>query len=152
VRGAALEGVVYNFDDDNEYAPRLFAELRTLGRGRVGSLAVRFAVAQSERLSYDRDGHFEGFDAGWCRGSWMAWLHGKRTYCVDMGGFAFDAALLRGAPLSCITGSLCCLGLRPFRFALFSRSRRSMELRGACQVPQERQLHRPRAALAWRRE
>ena len=37
---------------------------------------------------------------GWCtstsgKQSWMTRRYGARTYCVDMGGFAFDAVLLR---------------------------------------------------------
>lgn len=117
IRAQRLEGVVYNLDDDNAYHPRLWNELRALLPGRVGVLAVRRAVyppplcdgrflpllpgerrlIKVERPVYDNaTGSFLRFDAGWCREkSWMTRKYGRRTFCVDMGGFAFDAALLR---------------------------------------------------------
>ena len=52
-------------DDDNEYSPALWDELRRVGRGRVGVLAVRMDVAGFlERPLYDLRGGFNGFDAG----------------------------------------------------------------------------------------
>ena len=48
-----------------------------------------------ERPLYDGAGRFEGFDAGWCHaGGWSEIRLGPRFFCVDMGGFAFDATLL----------------------------------------------------------
>ena len=41
VRDLRMDGVVYNMDDDNAYAPSLWAELRKLHVGRVGVFAVR---------------------------------------------------------------------------------------------------------------
>ena len=119
VRRERLEGIVYNMDDDNGYAPSLWSELRRLRPMRVGVLAVRRGVYPPagcdgvfeslhhtrwthrehmiERPTYDNaTGHFLGFESGWCDpGAWL-WSHeGPRTFCVDMGGFAFDAALLQ---------------------------------------------------------
>ena len=121
VRDARLPGVVYNFDDDNAVHPRLWDRLRHGGTGRVGVLAVRRAVWPPPRcdglftgssrtaggqrsfnasMRIDRpifaDGAFQRFDAGWCdRRQWLARKRGARKYCVDMGGFAFDADLLQ---------------------------------------------------------
>jgi len=117
VREHNLSGIVYNMDDDNAYAPRVWNELRALGAGRVGALAVRRAVyppprcdghflplrrverrkLRIDRPLYDnRTGRFTRFEAGWCRrGSWMSRKLGPRKFCVDMGGFAFDSSLLR---------------------------------------------------------
>lgn len=118
IRDRRLEGVVYNLDDDNGYHPRLWNELRVLEPRRVGVLAVRRGVyppprcdghflplvnRQQRTLKIERPiyengtGQFVGFEAGWCRKrSWMTRRYGKRKYCVDMAGFAFDAALLHG--------------------------------------------------------
>ena len=117
IRDERLVGIVYNLDDDNGYHPRLWNALRTLRPGRVGVLAVRRAVfppprcdgrflplvggetrrIRIERPVYDNaTGAFVRFDAGWCaKKSWMTRKYGARKYCVDMGGFAFDARLLR---------------------------------------------------------
>ena len=44
-------------------------------------------------------GRVVGFEAGWCdQPTWMTRVFGPRAYCVDMAGFAFDAALLQGRP------------------------------------------------------
>lgn len=50
-----------------------------------------------ERPTYDgRTGRFAGFEAGWCDPAAWNWAkRGPRTFCVDMGGFAFDTALLQ---------------------------------------------------------
>ena len=52
-----------------------------------------------ERPVYGPDGKLRGVMAGWCQStsghSMAAYLLGPRFFCVDMGGFAFDAALLR---------------------------------------------------------
>ena len=50
-----------------------------------------------ERPLYDNvTGAFVRFEAGWCKKrSWMVRKYGARKFCVDMGGFAFDAALLQ---------------------------------------------------------
>lgn len=120
IRAHRLAGVVYNLDDDNGYHPRLWNELRRLEPDRVGVLAVRRAVfppprcdgrflplrfgerrqIRIERPVYDNaTGRFVRFDAGWCgHKSWMSRKYGARTFCVDMGGFAFDADLLRRVP------------------------------------------------------
>lgn len=117
IRDRSLEGVVYNLDDDNGYHPRLWNELRRVGRGRVGVIAVRRGVYPPprcdgrflpllmgqrrtiliERPLYDNvTGAFVRFEAGWCKKrSWMVRKYGARKFCVDMGGFAFDAALLQ---------------------------------------------------------
>jgi hypothetical protein len=117
IRDQGLEGVAYNLDDDNAYHPRLWSALRALGQRRVGVLAVRRGVfppprcdgrflplltgekrtLKIERPVYDNaTGAFVRFDAGWCgEKSWMARRYGRRTFCVDMAGFAFDASLLR---------------------------------------------------------
>ena len=53
---------------------------------------------------HDEDEHdlFGGFEGGWCDPSSYKWRKvGPRKFCLDMGGFAFDAALLmrvEGAP------------------------------------------------------
>ena len=118
IRDRALSGVVYNLDDDNGYHPRLWNELRRVGSGRVGVLGVRRGVfppprcdgrflpligrerrvLKIERPVYENiTGRFSAFDAGWCKSrSWMVRRYGPRRFCVDMGGFAFDASLLRG--------------------------------------------------------
>ena len=55
---------------------------------------------QVERPVYAPDGRLRGVNAGWCQSSSghsiITHLLGPRFYCVDMGGWAFDAALLRG--------------------------------------------------------
>ena len=88
-----------------------------MSSGRVGVLAVRRGVfppplcdgrflplrgrerrlLKVERPVYDNaTGRFAKFEAGWCqRRSWMSRRYGTRKFCVDMGGFAFDASLLR---------------------------------------------------------
>ena len=118
IRREWSEGIVYNMDDDNSYHPELWDALRELRPMRVGVLAVRRGVYPPhgcdgtfdaldgtswkarehmvERPTYDAaTGEFGGFEAGWCDpGSWL-WKHrGPRAFCVDMGGFAFDAGLL----------------------------------------------------------
>lgn len=117
IRDARLDGVVYNLDDDNGYDSGLWSELRRVGPRRVAVLAVRRGVfppprcdgrflpllsgqrrtLKLERPVYDNaTGRFVRFQAGWCgRRSWMSRRYGVRRFCVDMGGFAFDAALLR---------------------------------------------------------
>ena len=116
IRDQRLDGVVYNLDDDNAYHPMVWNELRKVGSNRVGVLAVRRSVfpppkcdgrflnlrnaerrmLKLERPLYDNTtGRFVRFEAGWCREGWMARRHGARKFCIDMGGFAFDAALLR---------------------------------------------------------
>ena len=114
IRDRRLSGVVYNMDDDNAYHPSLWSELRLLGRRRVGIFAVRRSVWLApacdgyfrgrwtamtiERPVYNQStGEFKHFSAGWCSGTkhnWQARMYGARKYCVDMGGFAFDAELL----------------------------------------------------------
>ena len=92
---------MYNLDDDNEYDDRLWDSLRQLGARRVGVLAVqlqrfRMGEIKTERPLYATNGRFLQFKSGWCYGSNLALSHGPRRFCVDMAGFAFDAALLRG--------------------------------------------------------
>ena len=67
---------------DGRFLPLLSREKRTL---------------KIERPVYDNaTGAFVRFDAGWCGGKgWMTRRYGRRTFCVDMAGFAFDARLLR---------------------------------------------------------
>jgi hypothetical protein len=110
IRDAKMEGIVY---------PLLFNELRRLQPSRVGVLAVRRAVfpppfctgefmgnakwrvMRVERPLYNaQSGRFSGFDAGWCDDpqKWMVGRYGPRKFCVDVGGFAFDATLLQHIP------------------------------------------------------
>ena len=113
LRSQRAEGVVFNLDDDNEYHPALWAELLALKPGRVGVLAVGFPTELQhgelhgetvvEGPIYAPSGKLRGFTAGWCRDSLYKWQYGPRFFCVDMGGFAFDAALLKhvkGVPWS----------------------------------------------------
>ena len=118
-----LEGIVYNMDDDNAYHPSLWNELRRLRPMRVGVFATRrgaypppscdgvfealrpgsgwkFREHMIERPTYDdASGRFAGFEAGWCDPSAWNWqTRGPRSFCVDMGAFAFDAALLHHVP------------------------------------------------------
>ena len=97
IRSQALSGVVYNMDDDNEYSPALWNELRRVMPGRVGVLAVQMdEEGFLERPRYDEHGRFNGYDGGWCHGDgWTASHLGPRFFCVDMGGFAFSAELLQ---------------------------------------------------------
>ncbi|KOO35747.1 galactosylgalactosylxylosylprotein 3-beta-glucuronosyltransferase i-like protein [Chrysochromulina tobinii] len=119
IKRERLRGVVYNMDDDNGYHPSLWNELRRLRPMRVGVFAVRrgayppakcdgtFDVLKPgsgwkyrehmiERPTYDAtSGRFTGFEAGWCDPDAWNWnKQGRRDFCVDMGGFAFDARLL----------------------------------------------------------
>ena len=111
---------VYMMDDDNAYHPLLWNELRRVGKRRVAVLPTRVrrfdrppstlchegtslqdAINPNrwlvERPLYDRRGTFERFVAGWCADptSYMVKKLGPRKFCVDMGGFAFDALLLQ---------------------------------------------------------
>ena len=115
IRDLRLRGIVYNLDDDNEYDPRLWSALRELRPGRVGVLAVQLGLRgvrerQVERPLYDRaTGRFGGFQAGWCYGDgFLSQTYGPRRFCIDMGGFAFDAALIHeraGGPPWSFNGS-----------------------------------------------
>ena len=121
IKSERLAGIVYNMDDDNGYHPSLWTEMRRLRPMRVGVFGVRrgsypppacdgvfdvllpgsrwkFREHMIERPTYDAGtGRFAGFEAGWCDPSAWTWQkRGPRTFCVDMGGFAFDAALLHG--------------------------------------------------------
>lgn len=67
---------------------------------RVGVLAVVLDYkGWTERPQYDPHGIFRGWSAGWCYGGsyygTSARRLGPRVFCVDMAGFAFDAALLQ---------------------------------------------------------
>ena len=96
IRERGLQGIVYNMDEDNLYAPQLWTELRRVSSGRVGVLPVQLdQFSYSERPYYDQHGRFRGFTAGWCYDGWFSLRFGPRLFCVDMGGFAFDSALLR---------------------------------------------------------
>ena len=117
IRARQLQGIVYQMDDDNAYHPDLWAGLRRLRPRRVGVLGVRRGVYPPhacdgvfyplprgtkvrdhmiERPTYNEStGRFAGFSAGWCDSRSWLWKHkGGRRFCVDMGGFVFDAALL----------------------------------------------------------
>ena len=123
IRREVLLGTVYFMDDDNGYAHQLWAALRQLHPLRVGVLAVRqwegdvlhpprcdgsyapLAPGKRrehfvERPTYDAStGRFAGFETGWCDPSSYKWRQaGPRVFCLDMGGFAFDAALLHRLP------------------------------------------------------
>lgn len=121
IKRERLEGIVYNLDDDNAYHPFLWDEIRRLRPMRVGVFAVRrsiyppppcdgilptlphahFTTRQHliERPTYDDQGRFDGFEAGWCDPKGWLWArHGPRTFCVDMAGFVFDASLLQHVP------------------------------------------------------
>ncbi|EOD16956.1 Glucuronyltransferas-like protein [Emiliania huxleyi CCMP1516] len=106
IREKRLHGVVYQMDDDNQYDRRLWPALRSLSAGRVGVLAVqisegRINPAVLEGPIYDLDGRLHELRASWCGSSWTALQLGGRYFCIDMGGFAFDAALIhaRAGPL-----------------------------------------------------
>ena len=100
-----MDGVVYNLDDDNEYHPSLWRSLLLLKPMRVGVLAVGFPTEQGhpvlhgemviEGPIYAPGGSLRGFSAGWCHDSFYKYQYGPRFFCVDMGGFAFDAKLLQ---------------------------------------------------------
>ena len=65
-------------------------------RGRVGILPVKLDMTwYAERPIYDEGGRFQGFIAGWCYDGSNAKGLGPHLFCVDPGGFAFDAALLQ---------------------------------------------------------
>jgi hypothetical protein len=121
VKREHLKGIVYNMDDDNAYHPYLWDEIRRLRPMHVGVFAVRRSVYPPppcdgifptlphahfttrhhliERPTYDEHGRFAGFEAGWCDPkSWLWSRHGPRAFCVDMAGYAFDAALLQHVP------------------------------------------------------
>jgi len=127
IRRRKMHGVVYNMDDDNAYHPMLWDELRKLRPMRVGVFALRRGVypppacdghfskldhswdrVGGQRMMVERPlynlstGKFIEFAAGWCNPrSWLSRHRGRRRFCVDMGAFAFDAALLQqvvGAP------------------------------------------------------
>ena len=95
-----MSGVVYNMDDDNAYSPALWNELRKVQPGRVGVFAVLMDESGFvERPLYDARGVFMGFDASWCQyRRWSSLRFGPRHFCIDMGGFAFDAQLLQRKP------------------------------------------------------
>lgn len=120
IRNSGLPGVVYNLDDDNAVHPLIFNELRALRPGRVGVLASRRYVypepqcdgsftplvrdhaqriLKVERPLYNLStGRFVHFRSGWCDTHFHSYLsqrRGSRRFCVDMGAFAFDSALLR---------------------------------------------------------
>lgn len=89
-----LHGVVYQMDDDNAYHARLWTALQSVPPMRAAVFAV-LLNGRVEKPVYDgATGRFDRFDAGWCNGSWMVAQYGPRTFCVDMGAFAFDARLL----------------------------------------------------------
>ena len=82
IRDHNLDGIVYSCDDDNNWRPELFEELRktkkistipigNLGRGIEQPISV--------------DGKIVDWDAGWK----------SRKYPLDMGGFAFHSSLIR---------------------------------------------------------
>jgi len=130
IKREALEGIVFNMDDDNAYHPDLWPELRRLRPMRVGVVGLRRSVWPPppcngvhvalpfagfltrkqliERPTYDNQtGRFLGFAAGWCDPRlWLSVNLGHRTFCVDMGAFVFDAHLLQhvGSPLWSYTG------------------------------------------------
>lgn len=56
IRDHALDGVVYNMDDDNLYARQLWAELRRVGARRVGVLSVLMDTQSgyAEKPHYDQ--------------------------------------------------------------------------------------------------
>eukprot|EP00736_Rhodelphis_marinus_P011529 Rmarinus@m.25386 len=80
IRAHRVEGVVYFADDDNSYDPRLF--LRML---RTKAVSV-FPVGLSGLAAYESPLIENDVIVGWHSG-WQA----KRTYAIDMAGFAFRA-------------------------------------------------------------
>jgi glycosyl transferase family 43 len=82
IRDNRLSGVVYLADDDNKYEAPLFDELRKVQRigilpvGRMGPWGIERPIV--------RGGRIVRWSADWKR----------RTYPVDMAGFAFNAELL----------------------------------------------------------
>ena len=104
LREQGIGGVVYNLDDDNEYHPALWPALLQLRPGRVGVLPVGFPTYAHDPMGgevaiegpvYAPGGRLKGFSAGWCSESFYKFQYGPRFFCIDMGGFAFDASLLQ---------------------------------------------------------
>ena len=65
--------------------------------------ATSVAGVAVEGPVYAPNGRLQGFNAGWCSESIHKFQYGPRFFCIDMGGFAFDASLLRridGVPWS----------------------------------------------------
>lgn len=96
-RDNKLDGTVYMMDDDNTYDPRLFQHLRFVKANHVAIFAVRRWAWANEALiemPVYKKGRFQRFQAGWCYRGWLVKTYGHRHFCVDMGGFAFDASLL----------------------------------------------------------
>jgi hypothetical protein len=75
--------------------PALWDELRRVEPLRVATFAVRNNFYVVERPVYDPLGQLRYYIAGWCYSSYTAQRLGPRMFCVDMGGFAFDAELLQ---------------------------------------------------------
>ena len=112
LQAEGIDGVIYNLDDDNEYHPALWPALLALKPGRVGVLSVGFPTGLGHFMKgevvtegpvYAPDGRLRGFSAGWCHDALYKFEYGPRFFCIDMGGFAFDASLLRhvrGVPWS----------------------------------------------------
>jgi len=84
IRDHALSGIVYLADDDNYYERPLFAELRQVKR--VGVLPVGLLGPSGIERPILSGGRIVGWSANWK----------SRRFPIDMAGFAFNAALLRG--------------------------------------------------------
>lgn len=83
IRHNKLSGIIYNFDDDNKYDPKLFEELKKTKRiaffpvGNLGPFGVERPIIEN--------GKFKDWEANWK----------SRKFCVDMAGFAFHSDLLK---------------------------------------------------------
>jgi hypothetical protein len=94
-----LPGVVYFADDDNVYDHRLLDQLRQIRR--VGVFASGFSGPANFETCIWNATHISGFATGWAGRS----RKDPRTFAVDMGGFAINAALLFQKPDWRISGN-----------------------------------------------
>eukprot|EP00271_Cylindrocystis_brebissonii_P005797 TRINITY_DN18091_c0_g1_i1.p1 TRINITY_DN18091_c0_g1~~TRINITY_DN18091_c0_g1_i1.p1 ORF type:complete len:584 (-),score=37.07 TRINITY_DN18091_c0_g1_i1:526-2277(-) len=113
VQSRRLEGVIYFMDDDNNYSPELFEEIRKVTR--VGAMPVGFLWSWTEalltpgrdfrpfverplvtKIGVDANGKAIGKIFGWETFAWAARKQGKsaRKFQSDMAGFSFRSELL----------------------------------------------------------
>jgi len=83
IRDKKMEGIVYCADDDNWLDGRLFNEIRKIKR--VGIFPVGNLGPHGIEKPIVKNGKVYGWDADWK----------ERKFCVDWGGFAFNAAVLQ---------------------------------------------------------
>ena len=85
--------LVYFGDDDNEYDPRVFEEISKISKVGVWPVGFPFAMAPThvEAPAVNKYGSVVGFYSKFCD---------KRTYNVDMAGFALRVSAARTATFS----------------------------------------------------